>query len=153
MNYFDPGENSNKVWIGMAYSDGKFETRFGRVRDEATLVSKEKKFATQADAENELERKRREKLRKGYKDTVVGTDLVGAARILVTPLPGRAGVSLDYEVLNPAAPGPVRGGRGGRRPHIAQPARAAVDDARGRRPVVDRRRRRRARRVGRDAGE
>ena len=43
------------------------------------------------------------------KDTVVGTDLVGAARILVTPLPGRAGVSLDYEVLNAAAPGPVRG--------------------------------------------
>lgn len=71
MNYFDPGENSNKVWIGMAYSDGKFETRFGRVRDEATLVSKEKKFASQALAEAELERKRREKLRKGYKDTVV----------------------------------------------------------------------------------
>ena len=71
MNYFDPGENSNKVWIGMAYSDGKFETRFGRVRDEANLVSKEKKFANQALAEAELERKRREKLRKGYKDTVV----------------------------------------------------------------------------------
>lgn len=71
MNYFDPAENSNKVWIGIAYSDGKFETRFGRVRDEANLVSKEKKFATQAEAEAELERKRREKLRKGYKDTVV----------------------------------------------------------------------------------
>jgi poly [ADP-ribose] polymerase 2/3/4 len=71
MNYFDPGENSNKVWIGMAYSDGRFETRFGRVRDEANLVSKEKKFASQGEAENELERKRREKLRKGYKDTVV----------------------------------------------------------------------------------
>ena len=71
MNYFDPGENSNKVWIGIAYSDGRFETRFGRVRDEANLVSKEKKFASQAAAEHELERKRREKLRKGYKDTVV----------------------------------------------------------------------------------
>jgi len=71
MNYFDPGENSNKVWIGMAYSDGRFETRFGRVRDEANLVSKEKKFPSQAAAEAELERKRREKLRKGYKDTVV----------------------------------------------------------------------------------
>src|SRR5260221_12240342 len=71
MNYFDPGENSNKVWIGIAYSDGKFETRFGRVRDESNLVSKEKKFPTQVAAEHELERKRREKLRKGYKDTVV----------------------------------------------------------------------------------
>jgi len=47
MNYFDPGENSNKVWIGIAYSDGRFETRFGRVRDEANLVSKEKKFPSQ----------------------------------------------------------------------------------------------------------
>ena len=43
------------------------------------------------------------------KDTVVGTDLVGAARILVSPLPGRAGVSLDYEILNGVAPGPVLG--------------------------------------------
>jgi hypothetical protein len=29
------------------------------------------------------------------KDTVVGSDLVGAARIIVSALPGRAGVSLD----------------------------------------------------------
>lgn len=43
------------------------------------------------------------------KDTVAGTDVVGAARILVSPLPGRAGVSLDYEVLNGLAPGPVLG--------------------------------------------
>lgn len=43
------------------------------------------------------------------KDTVVGVDLVGAARILVSPLPGRAGVSLDYEILNGLAPGPVLG--------------------------------------------
>ncbi len=71
MNYFDPDANSNKVWIGIAYSDGKFETQFGRVRDEANLVSKVKNFPSRADAENELERKRREKLRKGYKDTVV----------------------------------------------------------------------------------
>jgi len=71
MNYFDPKENSNKVWIGIAYSDGSFETRFGRVRDEANLNSKKKNFASQVAAENELERKRREKLRKGYKDTVV----------------------------------------------------------------------------------
>lgn len=43
------------------------------------------------------------------KDTVVGHDLVGASRIVVAPLPGRAGVSLDYEVLNGLAPGPVLG--------------------------------------------
>jgi hypothetical protein len=43
------------------------------------------------------------------KDTVVGSDLIGAARIVVSPLPGRAGVSLDYEVLNGLAPGPVLG--------------------------------------------
>lgn len=42
-------------------------------------------------------------------DTVVGSDLVGAARIVVTPLPGRAGVSLDYEILNGLVPGPVLG--------------------------------------------
>ena len=43
------------------------------------------------------------------KDTVVGSDLVGAARILVSALPGGAGVSLDYEILNGLAPGPVLG--------------------------------------------
>jgi hypothetical protein len=43
------------------------------------------------------------------KDTVAGSDLVGAARIVVSPLPGRAGVSLDYEILNGLAPGPVLG--------------------------------------------
>lgn len=79
MNYFDPNENSNKVWIGIAYSDGSFETKFGRVRDEANLVSSPKKFANQAAAEHELERKRREKLRKGYKDTVVVDNVVQSA--------------------------------------------------------------------------
>jgi hypothetical protein len=43
------------------------------------------------------------------KDAVVGSDLVGAARIIVSVLPGRAGVSLDYEILNGLAPGPVLG--------------------------------------------
>ncbi len=43
------------------------------------------------------------------RDTVVGSDLVGAARIIVSPLPGRAGVSLDYEILNGLATGPVLG--------------------------------------------
>lgn len=70
MNYFDPDENSNKVWIGIAYSHGGFETRFGRVRDEANLHSSTKRFSDQSAALQELERKRREKLRKGYKDTV-----------------------------------------------------------------------------------
>ena len=40
-------------------------------------------------------------------DTAVGRDLVGAARIVVSPLPGGAGVSLDDEILNGLAPGPV----------------------------------------------
>ena len=39
------------------------------------------------------------------KDTVAGTDLVGAARIVVSALPGGAGVSLDYEIRNGLAPG------------------------------------------------
>jgi hypothetical protein len=43
------------------------------------------------------------------KDTIAGSDRVGGARIVVSPLPGRAGVSLDYEVLNGLAPGPVLG--------------------------------------------
>ena len=43
------------------------------------------------------------------KDTVLGTDLVGAARIQVSALPGGAGVALDYEILNGLAPGPVLG--------------------------------------------
>ena len=42
-------------------------------------------------------------------DTVKGTDLRGAARIVVTPLPGKSGVTLDYEVLNPAHPERIRG--------------------------------------------
>lgn len=37
-------------------------------------------------------------------DRVSGTDQSGAARILVAPLPGGAGVSLDYEVLSPTVP-------------------------------------------------
>lgn len=71
MNYFDPAENSNKVWMALAYTDGLFETRFGRVRDGANLVKKQKRFASKIEAEREIEKKRREKIRKGYKDTVV----------------------------------------------------------------------------------
>jgi hypothetical protein len=42
-------------------------------------------------------------------DTVVGYDLRGAARMVVTPLPGGSGVALDYEIFNPATPERVRG--------------------------------------------
>ena len=42
-------------------------------------------------------------------DTVGGVEDRGAARIVVTPLPGDSGVTLDYEVLNPAHPDRVRG--------------------------------------------
>lgn len=69
MNKFDPSINSNKVWIGMAFEDGSFETRFGRVRDGANLASKRKTLPSATEAEYELEKKRNEKLRKGYRDT------------------------------------------------------------------------------------
>jgi hypothetical protein len=42
-------------------------------------------------------------------DEVADSDLRGAARLLVTPLPGNAGVTLDYEIWNPATPERVRG--------------------------------------------
>ncbi len=42
-------------------------------------------------------------------DSVAGYDLRGAARLVVTPLPGGSGVSLDYEVFNPATPDRIRG--------------------------------------------
>jgi hypothetical protein len=42
-------------------------------------------------------------------DHVTGTDAVGASRLLVTPLPGGAGVTLDYEVYNADTPDRVRG--------------------------------------------
>jgi len=42
-------------------------------------------------------------------DSDADSDLRGAARIVVTPLPGGAGVTLDYEVLNPVTPERIRG--------------------------------------------
>lgn len=42
-------------------------------------------------------------------DTVPGADSRGAARIVVSPLPGASGVTLDYEVFNPTTPERVRG--------------------------------------------
>ena len=43
------------------------------------------------------------------KDRVLNTDRVGAARILVTPLPGKSGVTLDYEIFNPSSPDRLHG--------------------------------------------
>lgn len=71
MNYFDPAENSNKVWIAIAFDDGIFEVRFGRVREGANLAVKRKQFSSESSAIAELERKRREKLRTGYRDTSI----------------------------------------------------------------------------------
>lgn len=42
-------------------------------------------------------------------DTAQRVEYKGAARIQVTPLPGGAGVTLDYEILNPAFPDDIRG--------------------------------------------
>ncbi len=42
-------------------------------------------------------------------DSVAGAEMRGAARMSVTPLPGLAGVTLDYEVFNPATPDRIRG--------------------------------------------
>jgi len=42
-------------------------------------------------------------------DSVTGTEHRGAARVLVTALPGDSGVTLDYEILNPAMPDRIRG--------------------------------------------
>jgi hypothetical protein len=42
-------------------------------------------------------------------DTVADSDLRGAARLVVTPLPGGGGVTLDYEILNGSTPDRVLG--------------------------------------------
>jgi hypothetical protein len=42
-------------------------------------------------------------------DNAGSSDARGAARIVVTPLPGDSGVTLDYEIFNPAMPDRVRG--------------------------------------------
>jgi hypothetical protein len=42
-------------------------------------------------------------------DTLADSESRGAARLVVTPLPGACGVAIDYEVLNPAMPEEVRG--------------------------------------------
>src|ERR1700730_16188252 len=42
-------------------------------------------------------------------DSVASSNLRGAARIVVTPLPGDAGVTFDYEFYTPATPERIRG--------------------------------------------
>jgi hypothetical protein len=42
-------------------------------------------------------------------DEVRGSDYRGAARMVVSALPGDSGVALDYEILNPAMPERLRG--------------------------------------------
>jgi hypothetical protein len=42
-------------------------------------------------------------------DHVVNADRAGAARIVITPLPGQAGVTLDYEIFSPSTPGRLLG--------------------------------------------
>jgi hypothetical protein len=42
-------------------------------------------------------------------DRVEGSDNTGVARMVVTPLPGRAGVSLEYEIFSARMPEQVRG--------------------------------------------
>jgi len=41
-------------------------------------------------------------------DQLAGSDHIGVARIVVTPLPGRSGVTLDYDVVNVATPESAR---------------------------------------------
>lgn len=81
LNYFDPTENSNKVWIGKAFDNGRFETHFGRVRENGFgMMKSEKNFSSGALAVAELERKRKEKIRKGYRDTNVLENSVGETK-------------------------------------------------------------------------
>jgi poly [ADP-ribose] polymerase 2/3/4 len=83
LNYFDIDRNSNKVWEGIAYSDGTFKSRWGRVVEGANLASNEKNLGSSSAAETELENKKREKIAKGYKDSQVFDD-----EIIITTTPG-----------------------------------------------------------------
>lgn len=81
LNYFDPSENSNKVWKGFAFADGTFRTEFGRVRDGGLgMMNREKKLGNEAAAVSLLESKRLEKIKKGYRDSQV---LTSATEIVV----------------------------------------------------------------------
>ncbi len=74
LNLFDPSVNSNKVWIGEAFENGDFTTRYGRVREGANLAVSTKNLGSQRIAEAALESKRAEKIKKGYRDTQIFGD-------------------------------------------------------------------------------
>ena len=74
LNYFDPTENSNKVWIGTAFDDGTFQTQYGRVREGQKLAQSSKHLQTRTAAIAELEKRCAEKLRKGYRETATIDD-------------------------------------------------------------------------------
>ena len=71
LNYFDVRENSNKVWIGEIYADALFVAQWGRVRSDAKLQTKSKQFSSVDAARYELQKKKLEKLHKGYRETQV----------------------------------------------------------------------------------
>lgn len=75
LNYFDADANSNKVWIGEAHSNGDFITRYGRVREGANLAISKKNLGSSFIAESALEAKRNEKIKKGYRETMILDDL------------------------------------------------------------------------------
>ena len=79
LNYFDPAENSNKVWIGKAFADGTYEVRFGRVREnQMGMMGKPKKLSSGAAALAELERVANRKIKEGYRPTaVLGSEQTG----------------------------------------------------------------------------
>ncbi len=81
LNYFDPTANSNKVWIGEAYDNGDFITRYGRVREGANLAISKKNLGSSLIAECALEGKRNEKLKKGYRDTLIFSDEIIVQKI------------------------------------------------------------------------
>lgn len=74
LNYFDALENSNKVWMGRAFDDGTYQAQYGRVREGTKLAQSNKQFKSISAALSELEKKRVEKLRKGYRDTATVDD-------------------------------------------------------------------------------
>lgn len=82
LNYFDPGENSNKVWIGKAFADGTYRVEFGRVRSGGLgMMNREKNIGSESAALAKLERDRADKLKKGYRDSAT---LGGASEVVVS---------------------------------------------------------------------
>lgn len=79
--YSDVIGNNNKFWYGEARADGTYFAQWGRVGAEAGQTQ-EKSFGSAYAAEDYLDRKMGEKLRKGYTEARV---LDGAATVTVAP--------------------------------------------------------------------